>query len=86
MRIGKYLRFGKKSASVAKDRLQIIIAQQRSEGSTPDYLPLLRKDIMDVIAKYTKVDLSHITVDLHCKDKNSVLELNVVLPETEAVS
>lgn len=71
----------KKSANVAKNRLQIIIAQQRTETSTPDYLPMLRKEILDVVAKYTKVDVNAVKVDFQCNNTNSVLELNVSLPE-----
>ncbi len=72
----------KKSAGIAKDRLHIIIAQQRTEkNGSPDFLPLLRKDILAAIAKHTNIDISAIQVDLQCKDNNSVLELNVVLPD-----
>jgi len=72
----------KKSADVAKDRLHIIIAQQRTKkNNVPDFLPLLRKDILAVIAKHTNIDISNVKVDLQCKDNNSVLELNVVLPD-----
>lgn len=70
----------KKSADLAKDRLHIIIAQQRTENRT-DYLPMLRKEILAVIAKYTHVNIDNVKVDLHTKDNNSVLELNVVLPD-----
>ena len=44
---------------------------------------MLRKEIIQVIAKYTHVDSDEILVDLQCKDNNSVLELNVTLPEAE---
>lgn len=84
MNLIQYFR-SKRSAGVAKDRLHIIIAQQRSESTHPDYLPLLRKEILDVIAKYTHADMSKINIELHSKDNNSILELNVVLPE-EATS
>ena len=81
MRILKILGLNKNSAKTAKDRLHIIIAQQRSEDNSPDYLPQLRQEIMQVIAKHTKVNLDDIHVDLQTKDNNSVLELNVVFPE-----
>jgi len=70
-----------KSAGLAKDRLQIIIAQERGDTSKLDYLPLLREEILAVVAKYTKVDADKVTVDLQSKDNNSILELNVTLPE-----
>lgn len=69
------------SAKSAKDRLHIIIAQQRAQATSPDFLPLLRQDILAVIAKHTHVDMADVKVDLCCKDNNSVLELNVTLPE-----
>ena len=73
----------KKSAETARDRLQIIIAQQRTEQDSPDFLPLLRKDIIAAIAKHMDIDINEVKVDLQCKDNNSILELNVVLPEKQ---
>ena len=82
MKLINYFRAQKKSASIAKDRLHIIIAQERTQKGRLDFLPLLRKDILAAIAKYTKIDLDQVKVDLQYNDNNSVLELNVVLPET----
>lgn len=87
MRFMNYFRMKGKdefSARNAKDRLQIIIAQQRAQSNSPDFLPLLRQDIMAAIAKHTHVNLDEVRVDLCCKDDSSVLELNVTLPETTA--
>ena len=81
MRVLKALGLHKSTAQTAKDRLHIIIAQHRSEGNSPDYLPQLRQEIMEVIAKHTQVDLDNIHVDLQTKDNNAVLELNVMFPE-----
>ena len=45
----------KKSASVAKERLQLIIAHERVGGRPPaDYLPALQKELVAVISKYSK--------------------------------
>lgn len=85
MRFMNYFKLGKKSAKIAKDRLHIIIAQERAEKDTPDYLPLLRKEILEVITKYTKVNIDQVSVDFQRKDNNSVLELNVILPEIEKI-
>ncbi|PHQ78886.1 MAG: cell division topological specificity factor MinE [Coxiella sp. (in: Bacteria)] len=85
MRFMNYFRMKGKdepSAKSAKDRLHIIIAQQRAQSSSPDFLPLLRQDILAAIAKHTHVDLDDVQIDLCCKDNNSVLELNVLLPES----
>ena len=73
----------KKTASKAKDRLQIIIAQERSKAGQPDYLPLMKKEILKVIEKYTHVALNDVEIGFHSTDSNSVLELNIKLPERE---
>lgn len=43
--------FGRKpkTADVARDRLQIIIAQERVKAQAPDYLPTLQKELLCVI-------------------------------------
>ncbi|CAL4321558.1 cell division topological specificity factor MinE [Buchnera aphidicola] len=71
----------KKTAFVAKKRLQIIIAEQKKSNFQPDYIPQLKKDILKVICKYINIDQNSITVQLEQKKKNiSILELNVKLP------
>jgi len=74
-------RYLNKSAQIAKNRLHIIIAQEKSKKGSPDYLPLLRQEILKVVAKYTQVDADRVNVDFHRKDNNSILELNVTLPD-----
>ncbi|MFT7682033.1 cell division topological specificity factor MinE [Moritella dasanensis] len=71
------------SANLAKDRLQIIVAHERSlRNNTPDYLPQLKLDILEVIKKYVAVTSDQVSVQLDQRDNNlSVLELNVTLPE-----
>src|SRR5690242_11997008 len=44
------------TASVARERLRIIVAQERSQRGAPDYLPLLRRELLEVIRKYVNVD------------------------------
>ncbi|AEE24403.1 MULTISPECIES: cell division topological specificity factor MinE [Paraglaciecola] len=71
----------KSSASLAKERLQIIVAHERSKRQQPDYLPLMQKEIMDVIRKYVNIEEDQVTVQLDNNDDCSVLELNITLPE-----
>ncbi|MBK4713846.1 MULTISPECIES: cell division topological specificity factor MinE [Tenebrionibacter/Tenebrionicola group] len=74
----------KSTASIAKERLQIIVAERRRGDSEPHYLPQLKRDILDVICKYVKIDPEMVSVQLEQKGEDiSVLELNVTLPETE---
>ena len=70
------------SASVAKERLRIIVAQERSaRGGGPDYLPLLRGELLEVIRKYVNVDPNAIQISLEREEGHDVLELSVALPE-----
>jgi len=70
-----------KSAAAAKNRLHIIIAQEKFQKDAPDYLPMLRQEILRVVAKYTEADLDKVNVELHHKDNNAILELNITLPD-----
>jgi len=69
------------SAAVAKERLRIIVSQERSKRGGPDYLPLLRKELLEVIRKYVNVDPEAIQVNLEKEDGHEILELSVALPE-----
>ena len=75
--------FGNKSktAQVAKERLQLIIARERDGGTSPDFLPDLQRDLIQVISKYVKVNPEDIRVSLEKQDRYEVLEVNIVLPE-----
>lgn len=72
------------TASLAKERLRIIVAQERSTRGAPDYLPLLRRELLEVIRKYVNVDPEAIQINLDKEDGHEVLELSVALPEKAA--
>lgn len=81
MSIFNYLRRRSATASVAKERLQIIISHERSQRHTPDYLPKLQEEILAVIAKYVNVSRDKVSVNLERLGDNSVLELNITMPD-----
>ena len=74
----------KKTASVAKERLQIILAHERSGRSAaePDYLPALQRELVAVISKYIKINIEDIKVNLERQDNLEVLEVKIELPES----
>ncbi|AXS84648.1 MULTISPECIES: cell division topological specificity factor MinE [Marinobacter] len=75
---------GKKSnntASVAKERLQIIVAHERGQRDQPDYLPQLQQELLAVIRKYVQISDDMVQVEVDRNESCSVLELNVTLPE-----
>jgi len=85
MSIFNYLRKRSNStASVAKERLQIIISHERTErhkNNKPDYLPKLQEEIIAVIAKYIQVSRDQVSVNLERMGDSSVLELNITMPD-----
>lgn len=68
------------SAQTAKDRLQILLAHERQDRSQPEYLPLLQKDILDVIRKYIEVASDNVDVRLQRGERMSTLEIEIELP------
>ncbi|MFC4728072.1 cell division topological specificity factor MinE [Coralloluteibacterium thermophilus] len=71
------------SANVAKERLRIIVAQERSSRGGPDYLPLLQRELLEVIQKYVSVDVDAVKVDLVKDGDHDVLDISVSLPDSD---
>ena len=75
----------KQTASVAKDRLRIIVAHERSgRGNSPDYLPMLQRELLEVIKKYVNVDAEAVNVKLIKEGEHDVLDISVSLQEGSA--
>lgn len=80
--------FGKRhpdSAQIARERLQIILAHERTGryAAKPDYLPALQRELLEVISKYVSVNQNDIKVQLEHQDHVDILEVNIVLPEQQ---
>jgi cell division topological specificity factor len=67
------------TADTAKQRLQVIIAHERHTGG-PEFLPLLQKELIEVIRKYVEVDPARVRFGMEKGDGVSVLEVNIELP------
>jgi len=78
-----FLRGQKKtSANVAKDRLQLILINERGQGgSGPDFLPQLQRELVEVISKYVKINPDDIRVNLERQDSLEVLEVKIEMPQ-----
>ena len=85
MSIFDYFRNKKSSngatASLAKERLQIIVAHERGKRDQPSYVSKMQQEIVEVVKKYIPIDSDQVSVSLDNSDGCSVLELNVTLPE-----
>jgi cell division topological specificity factor len=70
------------SANVAKERLRIIVQQERNtRNGGPDYMPLLRRELLEVIRKYVNVDPAAVQINVEREAGQEVLEFSVALPE-----
>lgn len=69
------------SAKLAKDRLQVLIAHERTNRNAPDYLPMLKRDLLNVIKKYVSVGDDQVSVQLDTQEAVDILELNITLPD-----
>ena len=86
MKFLEYFRRRPKSASLARDRLSIIVAREHTGGrKTPDYLPKLQQELLAVLARYETIDLANVTVNVERNGDTEVLELNVILPDGTSV-
>ncbi len=75
----------KNTANLAKERLQILIAHERKDKNqkSPDYLPQLRDELVQVIRKYVHVADKDVNVNLEKGDDFDTLELNITLSENK---
>lgn len=69
------------SAESAKERLQILLSHERTDRSSPEYLPMLQRDILEVIQRYMRVGDDGVDIKLERGDELSTLEINIELPE-----
>jgi len=85
MSILDYFRYSQeKSATVAKERLQIIVAHQRgTRGSRAleSFVPKLQQELLDVVKKYVEIDNDQVKMQLEKEGDYEILEVNIPLPE-----
>jgi len=79
-----FLKPKQNTAAIAKDRLRIIVAQERTSRGAPDYLPLLQRELLEVIRKYIAVDAEAVKVEVHKDGEQELLDISVTLPEARA--
>jgi len=65
------------SALIAKDRLKIVLAHERASRDAPDFLPILQKELLDVVGRYVEIRGDMIRVNLGRSGETSLLEINV---------
>ena len=79
--INKLLRRQPASASTARERLQLVLAHDRSDLST-ELLDQMRKEILEVVAKYVEIDTNEGAVSLETEDRMTALVANLPIKRT----
>jgi cell division topological specificity factor len=72
-------------ADTARERLNFLLAHERVDRAGPDYLPLVKREILEVLAKYVEVEGDEVEVRLTRRPGATVIEVNVLLPAPQPV-
>jgi cell division topological specificity factor len=70
----------RRSAPVARERLQILLAHERTSTGRPDLLNLLREDILKVVARHVAIDDDRVQVRMNRCPAVSTLEIDIEIP------
>ncbi len=79
--INKLLGRQSASASTARERLQLVLAHDRSDLST-EILDQMRREILAVVAKYVEIDMDEGAVSLETEDRMTALVANLPIKRT----
>jgi cell division topological specificity factor len=68
------------TAPVARDRLQILLAHERTIAGGSDLVAILREEILAVIKKHVQVDSDKVQVKMDRGESVSMLEVEIEVP------
>jgi cell division topological specificity factor len=69
-----------RSAPVARERLQILLAHERGLRGQPDLLELLRSEILAVVSRHVTIDPDKVNIRMERGHLVSMLEIDVEVP------
>ena len=70
-------------AATARERLNFLLAHERIDRAAPDYLPQVKREILEVLAKHIQVGGDEVEVRLSRGAEATVIEVTVVLPTAQ---
>lgn len=70
----------RRSASVARDRLQILLAHERSNTGRADLVGVLREEILTAIGKHVRIEPERVQVKMNPGRSVSTLEIGIEIP------
>jgi len=73
------------SATTARERLQLVLAHDRSDLN-PELLEQMRREILEVVSRYVEIDLEEVDVSLETEDRVTALVANLPIRRAKAVA
>jgi cell division topological specificity factor len=70
-----------RTAPVARDRLQVLLAHERALGGRADLAAVLQQEILEVIARHIPIDRDKVMVKLESGDHVSTLAIDIEMPQ-----
>ena len=75
-----------RSAPMARERLQVLLAHERSSAGQSDLVAVLREEILQVISKHVQLDADKVQVKIDRDPHVSLLEIDVEIPVDAAMT
>ena len=79
--INRLLGRQKPSGTLARERLQLVLAHDRSDLN-PELLDQMRREILEVVQRYVEIDLEGCDVSLETEDRVTALLANLPIKRT----
>lgn len=73
------------SANTARQRLQLVLAHDRSDLN-PELLEQMRREILEVVQKYVEIDLDSGDVSLETEDRVTALVANLPIKRARVIN
>ena len=70
----------RRTAPIARERLQILLAHERGARGQPDLLMQLREEILAVVSRHVSLDPDKVIVKMERGKHVSTLEVDIELP------
>jgi cell division topological specificity factor len=71
------------SAPVARERLQILLAHERTARGRPDLLATLQEEILALVARHVSVEDDNVQIKMDRGDTVSTLEIDIEIPNSK---
>jgi len=68
------------TAPVARERLQVLLAHERTAGSDNKLIAVLQEEILAVIARHMPIDRDKVQVKMGREEQVNTLEIDIEMP------